>query len=153
GRVCRLALDACYRRFRSPDLRDPGISCQKNRGSPTRHERLYGLAEPVAVKLPRHSGLLLVAAREIRFFRRDRAGLFLLLAIPLIAFAVLTWTFSSAVVRGLNIVIDDEDRSSISSEFIDEIAAAPGLRVTLRADSLSTATQAIRSGEAIGAVY
>ena len=33
------------------------------------------------------------------------------------------------------------------------IAAAPGLRITERADSLSTANRAVRSGAAIGAVY
>jgi ABC-2 type transport system permease protein len=105
------------------------------------------------VRLPPRPGLRLVAAREIRFFRRDPAGLFLLFAVPLMGFAVLAWTFSSAVVRGLNVVIDDADRSATSSKFVEEVGAAPGLRIAQRADSLSAATQAIRSGEAIGAVY
>ena len=102
---------------------------------------------------PPHPGLLLVAIREIRFFRRDRAGWFLIVVIPLIAFAILAWTFSSAVVRGLNVVIVDMDRSAASNNFIDQIAAAPGVRITQRAESLTTATQAIRSGMAIAAVY
>jgi len=102
---------------------------------------------------PPHPGLLLVAIREIRFFRRDRAGWFLVVAIPLIAFAILAWTFSSAVVRGLNVVIVNMDRSAASNDFIDQIAAAPGVRITQRAESLTTATQAIRSGMAIAAVY
>ncbi|HEX6441162.1 MAG TPA: ABC transporter permease [Stellaceae bacterium] len=105
------------------------------------------------MRRPPRPGLRLVAAREIRFFRRDPAGLFLLFAIPLIGFAVLAWTFSSAVVRGLNVVIDDADRSATSSKFVEEIGAAPGVRIAQRADSLTAATQAIRSGEAIGAVY
>jgi ABC-2 type transport system permease protein len=105
------------------------------------------------MKLPPRPGLLVVAAREIRFFRRDRAGLFLLLAIPLIAFSVLAWTFSSAVVRGLNIVVDDEDRSSLSSQYVEAVGAAPGVRITGRANNLTTAVVAIRSGSAIGAVY
>jgi ABC-2 type transport system permease protein len=105
------------------------------------------------MKRPPRPGLRLVAAREIRFFRRDHAGLFLLLAVPLIAFAVLAWTFSHPVVRGLNVVVVDTDRSRISSEFIQAIAAAPGLQVTERADSLTAATSAIRSGAAIAAVY
>jgi ABC-2 type transport system permease protein len=91
--------------------------------------------------------------REVRFFRRDLAGLFLLVAIPLLCFAVLAWTFSSAVVRGLNVVVVDMDRSAVSTRVIQEIAAAPGLRVAERGDSLTTATRAIRSGEAIAAVY
>jgi ABC-2 type transport system permease protein len=96
---------------------------------------------------------MLVATREIRFFRRDHAGSFLLLAIPLISFAVLAWTFSSGVVRGLNVVVDDEDRSSLSSIFVDTVGAAPGVRIAQRADNLTTAVDAIRSGAAIGAVY
>jgi ABC-2 type transport system permease protein len=96
---------------------------------------------------------MLVATREIRFFRRDHAGLFLLLAIPLIAFAVLAWTFSSGVVRGLNVVIDDEDRSSLSSIFVDTVGATPGVRIAQRTDNLTTAVEAIRSGTAMGAIY
>jgi ABC-2 type transport system permease protein len=71
----------------------------------------------------------------------------------LLCFAVLAWTFSSAVVRGLNVVVVDMDRSAVSTRVIQEIAAAPGLRVAERGDSLTTATRAIRSGEAIAAVY
>jgi ABC-2 type transport system permease protein len=105
------------------------------------------------VKRPPRPGLMLVATREIRFFRRDHAGLFLLLAIPLIAFAVLAWTFSSGVVRGLNVVVDDEDRSSLSSIFVEAVGAAPGVRIAQRADNLTTAVEAIRDGAAIGAIY
>jgi len=98
-------------------------------------------------------GILLVAIREIRFFRRDRAGLFLLLAVPLIAFAILSFTFSSAVVRGLNVVVVDADRSAVSEDFVEYVASTPNLRIAARGDSLATATRAIRSGEAIAAVY
>lgn len=105
------------------------------------------------MKPPARPGLLLVAAREVSFFRRDLAGLFLLVAIPLLCFAVLAWTFSSAVVRGLNVVVVDMDRSAVSTSVIQEIAAAPGLRVAERGDSLTSATRAIRSGDAIAAVY
>ena len=101
---------------------------------------------------PRPS-LWLVALREIRFFRRDRAGYLLVIIVPLVAFAVLTWTFSSAVVRGLNVVVVDADRSKTSAKFIQSIAAAPGLRVAERANELKSATRAIRSGQAIAAVY
>jgi ABC-2 type transport system permease protein len=105
------------------------------------------------VRAPAAPGFWLVATRELRFFRRDRPGLFLLVAVPLIAFAVLAWTFSSAVVRGLNVVVVDQDRSALSAKFVEEIGAAPGVRVAQRAGALTAATHAIRSGEAIGAVY
>jgi ABC-2 type transport system permease protein len=102
---------------------------------------------------PPRPGLRLVAAREIRFFRRDTAGFFLIIVVPLLAFAVLGWTFSGAVVRGLDLVVVDMDRSTTSTEIVQTIAAAPGLRIAERADTLTAATQAIRSGRAIAAVY
>jgi ABC-2 type transport system permease protein len=105
------------------------------------------------VRPPARPGLWLVATREVRFFRRDLAGWFLVVAIPLLCFAVLAWTFSSAVVRGLNVVVVDMDRSAVSTRIIQAVAAAPGLRVAERGDNLTTATRAIRSGEAIAAVY
>ena len=72
------------------------------------------------MKRPPRPGLLLVATREIRFFRRDHAGLFLLLAIPLISFAVLAWTFSSGVVTLYTI-------SSAPADGLNTVAvSAPG---------------------------
>jgi len=105
------------------------------------------------VRPPPRAGLCLVAIREIRFFRRDRAGYLLTIVVPLIAFAVLTWTFSSAVVRGLDVVVVDADRSDVSAKLIQSVAAAPGLRVGERAEDLTSATRAVRSGRAIAAVY
>src|SRR5262249_47673755 len=152
-RIRRLALDARDRRFRFADLRHPSLPGREGRGAAAGDEHLHRLVEAIPVRRPPRPGLPLVAARGIPFFPRDTAGWFLVIAIPLIAFAVLAWTFSSAVVRGLNVVIDDEDRSATSSKFVEEIGAAPGLRIAQRAESLSTATQAVRSGDAIGAVY
>ena len=102
---------------------------------------------------PPRPGLGLVALREIRFFRRDRAGYLLTIVVPLIAFAVLAWTFSSAVVRGLDVAVVDADRSEVSVKLIQSIASAPALRVAERANDLKSATWAIRSGRAIAAVY
>jgi ABC-2 type transport system permease protein len=101
------------------------------------------------MKPPPPPSLGLVALREIRFFRRDRAGYLLAVVVPVICFAVLTWTFSSAVVRGLNVIVVDADRSEVSAKLIQSIASAPGLRVAERANDLKTATRAIRSGEYI----
>jgi ABC-2 type transport system permease protein len=77
----------------------------------------------------------------------------LTIIVPLIAFAVLAWTFSSAVVRGLDVAVVDADRSEVSAKLIQSIASAPGLRVAERANDLKSATGAIRSGRAIAAVY
>jgi ABC-2 type transport system permease protein len=102
---------------------------------------------------PPRPGLWLVATREIRFFRHDRAGYLLVVIVPLIAFAVLAWTFGSAVVRGLDVAVVDADRSATSARLVQTIAATPGLRVAERDNNLQGATRAIRSGDAIAAVY
>jgi ABC-2 type transport system permease protein len=102
---------------------------------------------------PPRPGLILVATRELRWIRRDKVALFLMIGVPLIAFAVLGLTFSSAVIRGLNTVVVDADRTPTSTFFVQSIAAASGISLRVRADDLSAAMHAIRSGSAIAAVY
>ena len=55
-------------------------------------------------------GILLVATRELRWMRRDGVALFLVLGVPLIAFAILAYTFSDAVIRNLRVTVVDADR-------------------------------------------
>ncbi|MFZ2109687.1 MAG: ABC transporter permease, partial [Roseiarcus sp.] len=105
------------------------------------------------MKTPRRPGFLLVAARELRWMRRDRLALFLAIGIPLIAFALLTWTFSNAVIRDLRVSIVDTDRSPTSLTYVQAIASAPGVTVAERSNDLTSAMHAIRSGDAIAAVY
>ncbi len=98
-------------------------------------------------------GFRLVAARECRWLLHDRAALILIFGVPLFALAVLTAAFSHPVIRGLGVVVVDADRSETSRAFAEEVAASPGLSIVERVDDLASATRAIRSGEAIGAVY
>ena len=102
---------------------------------------------------PFRPGLLAVAAREVQWIFRDPVARFLLFGVPVIAFAVLGFTFSHAVVRGLGVVVVDMDNSATSQQFVQTVAAAPGIAVTERADDLGAATSAIRAGRAIAAVY
>ena len=102
---------------------------------------------------PAHRGIVLVAIRELRWHRRDRVALLLIIGVPLIAFALLATTFSSAVVRGLGVIVVNADRSAASLRFVEAAAAAPGVSVSRRGDDLNTATRAIRSGDAIAAAY
>jgi ABC-2 type transport system permease protein len=95
----------------------------------------------------------LVAAREWRWLRHDRAALILIFGVPLFAFAILTAVFIHPVIRDLGVVVVDADRSDTSRAFVEEIAASPGLRIVERAGDLASAVSAIRSGEAIGALY
>ena len=98
-------------------------------------------------------GFLLVARREWRWLLHDQAALILIFGVPIFAFVVLTAVFSHPVIRGLGIVIVDADRSETSRAFVQQVAASPGLGIVERADDLSSAVRAIRSGKAIGAVY
>jgi ABC-2 type transport system permease protein len=98
-------------------------------------------------------GVLLVAERELRWMIRDRLAIMVAIAIPLIGFALLSWTFSHAVVRDLRIDVVDGDRSPTSTEYVQAIGSAPGVSVTSRSGDLTEALHSIRSGRAIAAVY
>jgi ABC-2 type transport system permease protein len=105
------------------------------------------------MRAPAQSGFVLVAARELRWIIKDRIALFLMVGVPLIAFFILGLTFSSAVIRGLNTVVVDADHSATAETLIQSVAAAPGISLSGRADDLTAAMEAIRSGKAIAAVY
>jgi len=105
------------------------------------------------MKRPPAPGFVLVATRELRWIVRDRIALFLMVGVGLIGVVTLSLTFSNAVIRGLNTVIVDADRSPTSLQFVQAIAAAPGIGLRVRADDLQAAMHAIRSGDALAAVY
>ena len=105
------------------------------------------------MKRPPRPGVLLVATRELRWMRRDRLALFLAIGVPLIAFALLSFTFSNPVIRHLRVSVVDDDRSPTSLTFIQAIASAPGVSVAERSEDLTSAMHAIRSGAAIASVY
>jgi ABC-2 type transport system permease protein len=95
----------------------------------------------------------LVARRELRWLLHDRAALILIFGVPLFAFVVLTAVFSHPLIRDLGVVVVDADRSETSRAFVEEVAASPNLSIVERAGDLASAARAIRSGEAIGALY
>ena len=105
------------------------------------------------MRAPPKPGLLLVATRELRWMQRDGVALVLALLVPVIAFAILTLTFSNAVIRNLRVAIVDADRSATSLIYVQSIASAPGVTVAERSSDMRDAMQAVRSGEAIAAVY
>ena len=105
------------------------------------------------MKAPPRPGILLVAARELRWMRRDGLALFLAVGVPLIAFAILAFTFSNAVIRNLNVSIVDADRTPTSMLYVQAVASSPTVKVAQRSNSLTGAMHAIRSGDAIAAVY
>jgi ABC-2 type transport system permease protein len=98
-------------------------------------------------------GFWLVARRETRWLLRDRAALILVFGVPLFAFLVLTAVFSNPVIRGLGVVVVDADHSDTSRALVQYLASSPGLSIVERTGDLASAARAIRSGQAIGAVY
>ncbi|MGA7323232.1 MAG: ABC transporter permease [Rhodomicrobium sp.] len=105
------------------------------------------------MKAPPRPGIIPVAVRELRWMRQDGLALFLAIGVPLIAFAILALTFSNAVIRNLGVSVVDADRTPTSRLYVQAIASSPAVRVTHRASTLTGAMQAVRSGEAIAAVY
>ena len=105
------------------------------------------------MKAPPRPGFLLVAAREWRWMRRDRLALFLAIGVPVFAFAVLALIFSNAVIRNLKVTVVDADRSPTSLTYVQATASAPGISVAERSGDMSSAMHAIRSGDAIAAIY
>jgi ABC-2 type transport system permease protein len=105
------------------------------------------------MKRPPRPGFWLVARRELRWLLHDRTALILIFGVPLFACVVLTAAFSNPVIRGLGVVVVDADRSDTSRTFVEQVASSPGLGIVKRAGDLASAARAIRSGEAIGAVY
>ena len=85
--------------------------------------------------------------------RRDGVALVLAVLVPVIAFAILTLTFSNAVIRNLRVAIVDADRSATSLIYVQSIASAPGVTVAERSSDMRSAMEAVRSGDAIAAVY
>jgi ABC-2 type transport system permease protein len=102
---------------------------------------------------PQKPGFWLVARREWRWLLHDRAAVILVFAVPLFAFAVLTAVFSHPVIRELGVVVVDADRSDTSRMFVEQMAAPPNIGIVERPGDLASAARAIRSGEAIAAVY
>ena len=85
--------------------------------------------------------------------QRDGVALILAVLVPVLAFAILTLTFSNAVIRNLRVAIVDADRSATSLLYVQSIASAPGITVAERSSDMRSAMEAVRSGDAIAAVY
>jgi ABC-2 type transport system permease protein len=85
--------------------------------------------------------------------RRDGLALFLALGVPIIAFSILALTFSNVVIRNLKVSVVDADRSPTSLTYVQAIASAPGVSVAERSGDMTSAMHAVRSGDAIAAIY
>jgi ABC-2 type transport system permease protein len=98
-------------------------------------------------------GFWLVARREWRWLLHDPVALILIFGVPLFAFVVLSLAFSHPVIRGLGVVVVDADRSQVSRDFLEQVAASPNLAIVERSGDLASAARVIRAGDAIAAIY
>jgi ABC-2 type transport system permease protein len=98
-------------------------------------------------------GCWLVARREWRWLLHDYVALILIFGVPLFAFVVLSLAFSHPVIRGLGVVVVDADRSQVSRDFVEQVAASPNLAIVERTGDLATAAQTIRAGDVLAAIY
>src|SRR5262245_9356321 len=105
------------------------------------------------MRRPPKRGFVLVARRELRWLLHDRVALILIFGVPLFAFIVLSAVFSHPVIRGLGLVVVDEDRSETTRAFVEHVAASANLSIVESVGDLASAARSIRSGMAIAAVY
>src|SRR5262249_41716515 len=152
GRICKLACYPLDRRFRPAHLLDPRLPSRQGAGAAARHECLSRLAD-ARMRRRAKPGFLLVAAREWRWLLHDRVALVLIFGVPLFALVVRAAGFRPPVIRGLGVVVVDADRSDTSRALVEYVAASPNLRIAARVGDLASAASAIRSGEAIAAIY
>src|SRR5579871_6153874 len=135
-----MAGDEGDRGFRLENLRSARLSGADSSDASAWHERLRRVAGGRAqVRAPAKPGLLLVATRELRWMLRDGVALILALIVPVLAFAVLTLTFSNAVIRNLRVAIVDADRSATSLIYVQSIASAPGVTVAEQSNDMRDA--------------
>lgn len=97
--------------------------------------------------------MLTVILREFRLMLRRPALAGLVVVLPVVLLVVLTGIFRAGIPSGMALAVVDLDRSELSRTITRMLDAAPELRVSARADSLSEARALIVSGEARGAVY
>ena len=99
------------------------------------------------------TGFLAVVRRELDWLRRDSVAIAIVLVVPLLAIAVLSLTFSNAVIRNLRVDVVDQDQTRTSLIYVQALNSTPSVSVTQRSTDLNGAMHAVRSGEAIAAVY
>src|SRR5262249_22899455 len=137
GRICRVAGHAGDRRFRPAHVRSARLSRRGGPGPAPGDERLCRLERRTPMTVAPRPDMRAVAAREVAWIRRDRVARLLVFVLPLVAFALLAATFSSAVVRELRVDIIDQDRSRTSQTVVQAVNSAPSTLVAHRSGDLA----------------
>lgn len=90
--------------------------------------------------------------REAQFLATHFWDLALVSWVPLALMALVAIQLSSGVMRGLPIVVVDQDHSAVSRELTRRLDAAPGVSVVARPAEMGAAERLVRSGKAYAVV-
>ncbi len=90
--------------------------------------------------------------REAVWLRSKPWDLAMITWVPLLAVAMLWWTFSAGLPTRLPIGVMDQDHSAMSRQLVRFLDATPGLQLVQSYASTVQATQALRRGEVYGVV-
>ncbi|MFT3803246.1 MAG: ABC transporter permease [Burkholderiaceae bacterium] len=98
-------------------------------------------------------GFVASFARQGRWLRANPWDFALLSWLPLLAAALLLWTFSAGVPRELPIVVVDQDHTAASRQLIRYLDASPGLRLADQVVQWDEAQSLLRQRRAFGVVW
>lgn len=90
--------------------------------------------------------------REAAWLRANPWDLAMISWVPLLAVALLWWTFSAGLPTRLPIGVMDQDHSALSRQLLRFLDAAPALQPVQSYTSTAEATQALRKGDVYGVV-
>jgi ABC-2 type transport system permease protein len=90
--------------------------------------------------------------REAAWLRANPWDLAMMSWVPLLAVAIIWWTFSAGLPTRLPIGVMDQDHSALSRQLLRFLDATPGLQPVQSYVSTAEATQALRRGEVYGVV-
>jgi ABC-2 type transport system permease protein len=91
-------------------------------------------------------------ARECRFLASSPWDLALLTWLPLLLCGAIAWQLSGGVIRGLPVLLIDQDKSALARDLAIRIEAAPGLTLAGTVPDLEVAEQMVRAKQAQAAL-
>jgi ABC-2 type transport system permease protein len=92
------------------------------------------------------------ARREAAWLKGNRWDLAMISWVPLLAVALLWWTFSAGLPNRLAVGVLDQDHSAQSRQLVRFLQATPGLQVLQSYDNTLDVTQALRRAEVYAVV-
>lgn len=98
---------------------------------------------------PRH--ILAIARKEIYHLVRDFRSLYLAFAVPLLLILLFGYALSLDVEHIATVAVD-QDRSDLSRDFLDRLAASPYFRIDAHLPDVAAVTEALDSGRTTLAV-